>query len=100
MRELPARDTSRARSISSSKPWSSTVRPSSASNSFVISYGKPNVSCSLKASSADTHEVLSAFARSISSASSRSPCSSVRLKLSSSARAQRSIVGHSRSRSG
>ena len=37
VRELPRRETSRARSISSSKPWSSTDRPSSASSSFVIS---------------------------------------------------------------
>ncbi len=92
---LPRGETSRARSISSSKPWSSTDRPSSASSSFVISYGKPKVSWSRKASSAETQEVWSAFARSITSASRRSPCSSVRLKLSSSAFAQRSMVGHS-----
>ena len=34
---LPAREASRARSISSSKPWSSTESPSSASSSLVIS---------------------------------------------------------------
>ena len=40
------------------------------------------------------------LASAISSASRRSPCSSVRPKLSSSERAQRSIVGHSRSARG
>ena len=47
-----ARARTRCSSIRDSKPCSSTPRPRSAASSSVRSNGKPNVSCSLKASSA------------------------------------------------
>ena len=66
--------------------------------SIVTSIGKPKVSCSWKASWAGI--VALSATRAMTSSSSRVPCSSVRPKLSSSARAQSMIESRSRTSSG
>ena len=84
--------------MSASKPALSTPIPRSAAMSVVTSIGKPNVSCSWKASAAGI--VPPSPTRSITSSSSRVPCSSVRPKPSSSERAHSRIESRSRPSSG
>ena len=81
-------------------PAASTPRPCSAAISWVSSNGKPNVSCSWKASSPPMPSRPWSRARSMSSARIFRPCSSVRPKPVSSASAQRVIASRSRPSSG
>ena len=97
---VPTRARSRCSSINSSKPWSSTDSPCSASSSLVRSYGNPYVSCSLKASEASTQEVPACCAWSIRSSSSSVPRSRVRPKLSSSSLTHRITVSRSEANPG